>query len=376
MKHPRPLLILLLLIVSVQIVGLNPTVSLPNMERGVLVENIKRESFEIKKRVEETLFSARETKTYNSMLFVGDVMLGRNVEVLMKSEGSGYPFDGLALSSLAPNPAIVGNFESAMAAPHVTTEAFQMKFSVNEIFLPAFAAAGYTHVSQANNHSFDYGLEGFINAKSALSRQSITTFGHGREINKDAISYIESETGVVALVGINASASIPRTQEFSESLDEAGEHSTMQIIYIHWGNEYDIIHNQAQELLAKELIAAGADLIIGHHPHVVQDIDVIDGVVVFYSLGNYIFDQYFSAEVQEGLVLKLSLDETPVVMLVPVSSQAALSKPSLMTPRLHSQFLESLALRSDELLVESIKKGIIPLGLGVATSTKMAMIVR
>ncbi len=376
MKHSRPLLILLILILSVQILSLNPNFSPPNVERGFFAQNIKRESLELKRRVQETLFSAKVTKTYNSLVFVGDVMLGRNVEVLMNREGSGYPFDGLALPSLAPNPAIVGNFEAAMATPHVMTKALQMRFSVNEVFLPALSAAGYTHASQANNHSFDYELEGYVNTKNALSRQGIAPFGHGREINRDSISYIESEAGIVALVGINASASIPRLQEFSEALRVASEQSTMQIVYIHWGNEYDNIHSRAQELLATELIDAGADMIVGHHPHVVQDIDVIDGVVVFYSLGNYIFDQYFSTEVQEGLVLTLSLDETPQVMLVPVTSNAALSKPSLMTPAQHSKFLESLAIRSDEALAQSIIKGIIPLGLGVATSTKMAIMVR
>ncbi len=365
-----------MLVLSVQIVSLNPSISPPSIERGFLAENIKRESIELRKRVQETLFSAKATKTYNSLVFVGDVMLGRNVEVLMNRAGSNYPFDGLALPTLAQNPAVVGNFEAAMATPHMMTPPLLMKFSVDEVFLPALAAAGYTHVSQANNHSLDYEQEGFINTKSALLQRDISPFGHGREIDEDSITYIESETGVVALVGINAVVSIPPLQEFSMALSEAAKHSTMQIVYIHWGDEYDTTHNRAQELLAKELVGAGADLIIGHHPHVVQDIDMIDGVLVFYSLGNYIFDQYFSTEVQEGLVLTLSLDETPVVMLVPVSSQATLSKPSLMTPRLHSQFLESLALRSDGLLVESIKKGIIPLGLGVATSTKMAMIVR
>ncbi len=376
MKQTKTLFLLLLGILCVQIVSLEPALSLPNMERGNLVENIKKESVELRQRVEETIFSAKEIKTYDSLVLVGDVMLGRNVEVLMRRETTSYPFEGLTLATLAPNPAIVGNFESAMATPHIMTEALQMRFSVDEIFLPSLEAAGFTHMSQANNHSFDYDIKGFTYTSRALERQSIVAFGNSSEIVKSSITYIESESGTVALVGINSSAHIPRTQEFSKVLDEASKHSSLQIVYIHWGTEYEIIHSRAQELLAKELVAAGADLIVGHHPHVVQDVDIIDGVVVFYSLGNYIFDQYFSQEVQEGLVLTLSLDETPVVMLVPVSSVAELSKPTLMEPRLHSQFLDSLAQRSDPQLQENIKKGVIPLGLGVATSSKMAMMVR
>lgn len=366
----------MLLILSVQIISLDPRFSLPHTERGGLVANIKRESLDIRERVQETLFSTKETKTYDSIVFVGDVMLGRNVEVLMKREGNSYPFEGLSLPTLAPNPAIVGNFESAMATPHIMTEALQMKFSVDEIFLPALAAAGYTHLSQANNHSLDYGGDGFVNAKQALLKQGISTFGHGSEISKSSISYIESEGGTVALVGINASANIPSTQEIKAVLDEAKAHSTLQIVYIHWGIEYDKVHSRAQELLATELVGAGADLIVGHHPHVVQDIDLIDGVVVFYSLGNYVFDQYFSADVKEGLVLTLSLDQNPQLMLVPVTSQVSLSKPALMEPQIHSQFLTTLAASSHEDLKESIKKGVIPIQRQVATSTKMAMMVR
>jgi poly-gamma-glutamate synthesis protein (capsule biosynthesis protein) len=360
----------------VQIFTLEPVLLLPHVERGALVENIKRESVELRQRVEEAIFSAKEIKSYDSLVLVGDVMLGRNVEVLMRRQSGSYPFEGLTLSTLAPNPAIIGNFESAMATPHIMTEALQMRFSVDELFLPPLRAAGFSHLSQANNHSFDYDAKGFTYTRQALERHSIVAFGNSSEITKTSISYLESETGTVALVGINASADIPRTQEFAATLEEASKQSAMQIVYIHWGNEYESIHSRAQELLAREMVAAGADLIVGHHPHVVQDIDVIDGVVVFYSLGNYIFDQYFSQEVQEGLVLALSLDETPVVMLVPVSSAATLSQPSLMQPQPHSQFLDSLAQRSDAQLQENIKKGVIPLGLGVATSTKVAMMVR
>jgi poly-gamma-glutamate synthesis protein (capsule biosynthesis protein) len=107
----------------------------------------------------------------------------------------------------------------------------------------------------------------------------------------------------------------------------------------------------------------------------VQDIDVIDGVIVFYSLGNYIFDQYFSTDVKQGLVLVLSLDETPKAMLVPVTSEQTLSQPTLMGPQLHSQFLAQLAQRSDSALSKQITQGIIHLMPKVATSTKVAMMI-
>ena len=145
---------------------------------------------------------------------------------------------------------------------------------------------------------------------------------------------------------------------------------------IHWGTEYKETHSSTQELLAKVLVDAGADLIVGHHPHVVEDVQIVDGVVVFYSLGNYIFDQYFDDDVQTGLVLSLSLTGTPEVSLLPVTSLGRLSQPSFMSPAKQQEFLSALARKSDKNLAASIKKGVIPLPAMVASSQKTTMIVR
>ncbi|MEY2664965.1 MAG: biosynthesis protein CapA [Candidatus Parcubacteria bacterium] len=376
MKRPQLLFSLLIFILIVQVTTLNPVIAFPYNEQGTFVQNIKREGVQLKKRVEQTLFSVKETKVYNSVVFTGDVMLGRNVEVLMRQQSMSYPYLGMNLQSLAPNAAIVGNFESSMAEPHVMTPALQMKFSVDEMFLPALKEAGYTHLSQANNHSFDYGESGFLHTTALLEQNHITPFGHGYQFSKNSITYLESSSGRVALVGINASASIPEKREVVSLLDEAAKNSALQVVYIHWGTEYEPIHSRAQELLAKELVVAGADLIVGHHPHVVQDIGLIDGVLVFYSLGNYIFDQYFSDEVQEGLVLTLALEDYPFLALIPVESKTVKSQPAPMNPSQHQAFLQSLAERSAPELSNDILHGIIPLKAEVATSTKMAMIDR
>ena len=94
------------------------------------------------------------------------------------------------------------------------------------------------------------------------------------------------------------------------------------IVLPHWGNEYQTTHSSRQESLAQDWITAGADLIIGMHPHVVQDAEIIDGKLVLYSLGNFVFDQTFSKETQQGLIVTgvLSDDEVEVV-LVPIVSR-------------------------------------------------------
>jgi poly-gamma-glutamate synthesis protein (capsule biosynthesis protein) len=177
-------------------------------------------------------------------------------------------------------------------------------------------------------------------------------------------------------VGVNASARIPTKKDISSLLGLASKKSDLQVVYIHWGTEYELTHSKAQELLAKELVSAGADLIVGHHPHVVQDVDVIDGVVVFYSLGNYIFDQYFNSDVMKGLVLVLEMNTEPIIGLVPVESIEPLSQPRVMTPDDQRSFLLELANRSDEHVRPMIERGFVPLTDLVATSTKMAIMMR
>ena len=276
-----------------------------------------------------------------------------------------------------PGAAIVGNFEAAIPKEHMPTPALAMRFSVNPSFLPALTAAGFTHFSQANNHSFDYGEEGFYGATEALLASGIVPFGNGRTIEKESITYINTTAGRVALIGIHASDVIPARSTLKTVMANAGRQSDLQVVYIHWGTEYKFVHNSAQEEIATTLVEYGADLIIGHHPHVVQDVQLIDGVVVFYSLGNYIFDQYFNEDVQEGLVVGLTFAENEAsVRLLPVSSVGTLSQPWPMKEEKRRQFLQNLATRSDETLHDQILDGMVPLPALVASSEKMAIMVR
>ena len=130
------------------------------------------------------------------------------------------------------------------------------------------------------------------------------------------------------------------------------------IISLHWGEEYKLINSPAQQKLAHWLIEAGADLIIGHHPHVVQNIEKYQGKLIFYSLGNFIFDQYFSPDTQQGLAVGLEIyPKNLVYRLFPL--QINLSQPVLMEKNKASEFLIQLAKRSDDKLVDEIKDGII-----------------
>ncbi len=119
-------------------------------------------------------------------------------------------------------------------------------------------------------------------------------------------------------------------------------------------------NSSGQKSLAHKIIEAGADLIIGHHPHVVQNIEIYKGKMIFYSLGNFIFDQYFSKETQESLAVGVEVyPDQLIYRLFPIQSK--LSQPSLAGYKESGEFLEELAERSSSELVEKIKRGIIEL---------------
>lgn len=373
---PIPALFALSILV-LQLLELNPHVFVVASSVGTFVTVPPKDTVLLPQRLYQATFSSYAIDKKDSLIFTGDVLLARNVEFLMKQKGTNYPFALLTLTSLSPNPAIIGNFESAMPETHLPTQALGMSFSVDPSFLIGLKTAGFTHLSLANNHSFDYGPGGYENAAAQLQKNQLSAFGNGEAINQDSVTYIDTKEGRVALVAINASERLPDKDLVVKVLALASHKSDIQIVFIHWGNEYESQHSYVQEELATSLVEAGADLIVGHHPHVVQDVGVVDGVVVFYSLGNYVFDQYFSTEVQEGLVLSLDMSgDEPLMRLIPVTSLAHLSQPSLMAPEAHGAFLRALAASSDPILAPDIVKGVIPLSSMVATSQKMAIMVR
>lgn len=311
--------------------------------------------------------------TPNSILFVGDVLLARNVEYLMNKHGDDYPYSGFDFSSLSDSQFVVGNFEATVPAIHKITEAQKLNFSVDSRYLPALKEAGFTHFSLANNHSYDFGDKGSINTSKQLSEHGLNSFGNAVLVTDSSVSFVEVGEYKVSLIALQTVTITPTDEELTLVLGAATSNSDIQVVYIHWGDEYQIKSNAKQQLLAKRLVELGADLIIGHHPHVVQEIGFVDGVPVFYSLGNYIFDQYFSSEVQEGLVVSFDLEHVPAIYFYGVTSSATLSQPRRMGRAEEDRLLERIAKTSDVVVHKYIALGRIPLDIVVATSSKMAI---
>ncbi len=263
------------------------------------------------------------------LLFVGDIMLGRYVEELSASDHT-YPF--IRIKDFLKGYQVVANLEGPIPREHVQTPIQGFTFS-QPLYTPLLLKAmGITAVSLANNHAFDYGYSGWEETKQALDAAGIAHTGSYQPTQEDVWETKLGSTTVL-VYGINMIATgWNETQALEVTAKLRSEHKDAYIIaFLHWGNEYDT-QKAVQQEFAHKLIDGGVDAIVGSHPHVVQGIELYKNKPIFYSLGNFIFDQYFSKEVQEGLTLSLTKKENQMVYtLMPIIEQRSVPRLSTST---------------------------------------------
>lgn len=192
--------------------------------------------------------------------------------------------------------------------------------------------AGFDVLSIANNHIWDYGADAVRDTLTILKDAGIGVIGGGMNYQEAHAPLIKETSGVkIAFLGytdlIPSSLDSKTARPVIAFLDidraisdvkEARKLADLVVVSLHWGNEYEITPNHNQERIAKSLIDAGAQLIIGHHPHVVQPIEEYGGGYIAYSLGNFVFDQNFSPETKKGLALKVILKNKKISQMMPV----------------------------------------------------------
>lgn len=255
----------------------------------------------------------------SSLIFTGDIMLSRWVALRMQQKGLNYPFAKLS-EYLNTGNLTIGNLESpaATTGPY-TTAAGTMSFRYNPEVTPELAKAGFDIVSLANNHFGNAGLENMNFTMQNLTENKIAYIGAGENKEKSHQPLIKEINGVkYAFLGYSDSSVTPSSyaatnnkpglnldniEEMTSDVKNARNNADVVIVSMHLGTEYQNTPNKKQEDFAKAAIDAGVDFIYGHHPHVIQTIDFYNGKPIFYSLGNFIFDQNFT-NTQEGLIVK------------------------------------------------------------------------
>lgn len=255
-------------------------------------------------------YVAHEEKTTSiSVLVVGDVMLDRNVRNIINKIGFDKFFAGVKDMVATPDIA-AANLEGTFTTnPSVTASLVskELKFTFDPALSSALADLGFDIMGLANNHSYNFGMTGLESTRRYIGSAGMMYYGD--PFNKDEISTVITKNGIrVAFIGFHEFY----YSNFDKVMSEIARlRSEVDIIIVspHWGIEYQ--KNPTVEMVnwAHQFIDQGADVVIGAHPHIVGNTEVYRDKKIYYSLGNFVFDQYFSKATMEGLAVILDIEK-------------------------------------------------------------------
>ena len=267
-----------------------------------------------------------------SAAMVGDVMFGRHVERAIAQHGH----DAL-LPDVQPwleGDYVSANLEQVISDDDDLPEADKLiPLSSGSEAAATLADAGFTTVSLANNHAMDHGIPGLRDTIEALDDVGIAHAGAGVDLDEavrtDYQEHGDLTVATLSFTDVFVEGFIARSFQggvlqadpatFGPLLQQADQQADLVIAHFHWGEEYDLSPNADQRELAAFAADAGADIVVGHHPHVLMPVERIGDTVVFYSLGNFVFDQGWSRTRESAIArYHLDADGTARVELLPV----------------------------------------------------------
>ncbi len=272
-----------------------------------------------------------------TLIAVGDVMLSRSVgEAISRHRDVNYPFLNIR-DHLATADAVFANLETPITAGEpVPVES--MSFRSDPGVEAGMRNAGISVVSLANNHTMNQGVKGLSDTISYLDAAGIAHAGAGATLAdalkpapltlkgvKFAFLAFNDSDVVPASYGATATragTALMDVPTMEEAVRTAKHNADVVIVSMHSGTEYTPTPNKRQTAFARAAIDAGAELVIGHHPHVVQPIEQYKGKWIMYSLGNFVFDQGWSLETREGMIATIrftgskvtGIEYTPVLI--------------------------------------------------------------
>ena len=268
----------------------------------------------------------QSSETPATILAFGDMMLDRSIRLAIYANGPAHPFEKVE-PLLTGNDIVVANAEGPFTRNKSVTAGVHngpLTFTFDPATLPTLKQLGFTVFSQANNHSLNFGSAGLRQSERSIEAAGMQWFGDPSNIDgHDFATTTHGQT--IAFVGYNQfdaedDATLAADQARIESAIRAEKQTgAFVIVYPHWGVEYAARATAGQTAAAHAFIDAGADLILGSHPHVIEPLEIYKGKLIFYSLGNFIFDQYQTGPTAQGLAVRISLASTSVsYQLVPL----------------------------------------------------------
>lgn len=261
-----------------------------------------------------------------TVAITGDLMLGRSVNATILASADRYPFNEVA-DYLQSFDLTIGNLECVVSTKGQPVPNKPYHFRADPKSFGRLNAAGFDIVSLANNHSGDYGRAAFTDMLAQLPAHGLTPVGAGLTLSgahAPVITTIRStRIGIlayceVAPTSFAATSSSPGhawldPKMMGSDITALRAHVDYLIVFMHWGIEYQRTESGHQQSIARLAIEAGADFVVGSHPHVIQPFETYAGRTIVYSLGNFVFDEMLSDDVRCGEVLALTIQGSELV---------------------------------------------------------------
>ncbi|KNB72565.1 CapA family protein [Brevibacillus reuszeri] len=260
-----------------------------------------------------------------ALTFVGDVMMSGNVEKRLLEKGFDFPFAHVR-SVFLQDDYTIANLETPVTLRGTPSENKEFVYKSAPESVPAMKAAGIDAVNLANNHSMDQGVEGLLDTFAALDENQIAYVGAGKDAKRAyAPVYVEKKGIRIALLGF--SRVIPEVSWYAgknqpglaatydpelavKAIQEAKKNADLVVVIAHWGKEKVDFPVDHQKMLARAYIDAGADLIVGGHPHVLQGFEQYQDKWIAYSMGNFIFTRAVEPKTWDSMVLQATCTKT------------------------------------------------------------------
>lgn len=290
-----------------------------------------------------------------SLIAGGDVMLSRFVATKMARAGSVHtPFDFVRDLLQSADLAIINLENPVEEGPPVSITG--LKFRANPPVLEGIAAAGIDVVTLANNHLSDAGDDAIAATLTHLKDAGILATGAGQDASEARTPVILERNGTriailaygesrfknqVTFAGTQPGIALADPIIMREDIAAAKLRADVVIVSLHAGAEYKAVPDTVQHTLTQAAVDAGADLVLGHHPHVIQPLENIDGTWVIYSMGNLIFDQMWSENTRRGMLLKYIFDGTALTNIEAIPTEIA----DFMQPHIASRSARSASLQ-------------------------------
>ena len=260
------------------------------------------------------------------IVFGGDMMFDRSIRTVAEKKGGDFIFSCID-PILRGVDLVVANLEGPITDnPSISQDSLPGDGNnYTFTFPPSTALLLARHnirlVSIGNNHIANFSLAGILQTKSYLDTAGVGYFGDPDLLEVERVERMTIKGVPFAFVNWSDWTSDKTDHTVAQVRGEA-QSGRVVVVYSHWGDEYATTSPAHVQALAHQFVDAGASLVVGSHPHVVQEHEVYHGVDIYYSLGNFIFDQYWVDSVDHGLLLDVvfspagveSVKEIPIVL--------------------------------------------------------------